>query len=81
MADWSKEACAKVDVWFPESMRNVQQAPTMNDPNATVTFDITPPLRQTNEECSVWVYHYGDPPHKFKRKNKDIGKPVLAVAR
>jgi len=78
---WADATCSKVDAWFPESMKNMQQAPTINDPNAIVTLDITPPSGQTNEECCVWVYHYGDPPHEFKRKNKAIRRPVLEVSR
>jgi hypothetical protein len=47
-------ACAKVDVWLPSS--NIDMAPTMNDPNATVRFRILPPNNVF--ECGVWTYHY-----------------------
>jgi hypothetical protein len=46
--------CANVEVWFPS--KNIDMAPTMNDPNATVTFRISPPNNVF--ECGVWTYHY-----------------------
>src|SRR6267143_2166601 len=33
--------CAQVDVWIPKEMADAQQAPTINDPNASITLDIT----------------------------------------
>src|SRR5208337_5377884 len=36
------EDCAKVDVWIPTDTIDAQQAPTINDPNASITLDITP---------------------------------------
>ena len=58
--------CASVDVWLPESMRNSStlQTPALNDPNAAVTLDITPPQSGKAATCSVWHYHYGTPPQK-----------------
>ena len=38
-------------------MRNMQSAPTMNDPNASVTLLMTPPI-DGNSNCAEWVYHY-----------------------
>jgi hypothetical protein len=37
-------ACTRVDVWESESIRNTEQTPTINDPNASITLDIKPPL-------------------------------------
>ena len=48
--------CAQVDVWIPADMANAQQAPTINDPNASVTLDITP--SPNGRDCSIWHYHY-----------------------
>jgi hypothetical protein len=59
-------ACAHVDVWFPS--KNIQQAPTMNDPNAKVILDITPPSSGMAGNCSMWKYHDGEaPPTKPRR--------------
>ncbi len=58
--------CANVDVWLPESMRNITEAPTINDPNASIILDIKPPLEGERGDCAVWVYHYGNPPEKFR---------------
>ena len=58
------EACTVVDVWLPESTRYVAEAPTINDPNAKVTLDISPPLEGSGGNCAVWIYHYGNPPDK-----------------
>jgi hypothetical protein len=56
--------CANVDVWLPESIRNSNtlQIPATNDPNATVTLDIHPPVTGQYADCSEWHYHYGNPP-------------------
>jgi hypothetical protein len=68
------EDCAKVDAWFPASTKNIMEAPTINDPNASVTLDITPPSEDSNgENCAVWVYHYGKPPSK----QSDSIEPIL----
>jgi hypothetical protein len=48
------DGCANVEVWFPS--KYIDMAPTMNDPNATVTFRISPPNNLF--ECGVWTYHY-----------------------
>jgi hypothetical protein len=48
--------CAQVDVWIPADMANAQQAPTINDPNAIVTLDITP--SPTGSDCQTWHWHY-----------------------
>jgi hypothetical protein len=57
-------ACTRVNVWLPESAKNMQQAPTTNDPNASVTLDIRSPLDGERGDCAVWTYHYGNPPEK-----------------
>jgi hypothetical protein len=49
-------SCARVDVWMPESMKNIQQAPTINDPNASVALLITPPSDGLSN-CAEWTYH------------------------
>jgi hypothetical protein len=64
MAVWASTGCSRIDAWFPESMKNALQAPTINDPNASVTLDITPPSGDSRGDCAVWVYHYGNPPDK-----------------
>jgi len=63
-------ACARVDAWLPESMNrhDVITTPDANDPNAKITLDITPPLKRSGGDCAVWVYHYGTPPSKPRRK-------------
>jgi hypothetical protein len=58
------DSCAHVDVWLPENTNNVVRAPTMNDPNASVTLDITPPSESPRGDCAIWVYHYGNSPSK-----------------
>jgi hypothetical protein len=55
-----------VDVWMGDSMRNIAKAPTINDPNDSITLDIKPPLNGERGDCAVWVYHYGNPPEKFR---------------
>lgn len=67
---WS--ACTKVDVWQSWSATNDIETPTMKDPNASVTLDITPPLEGNGGNCAVWVYHYGKPPSK-----KHTRQPML----
>ena len=57
-------ACTKVDVWM-NGISNIEQAPTINDANASITLDIKPPLNGERGDCAVWVYHYGNPPAKF----------------
>ena len=49
--------CAQVDVWIPESMAKADSAPTLNDPNASITLDITPSKSETSA-CSLLKYHY-----------------------
>lgn len=61
---WAKAGCRTVDVWFPK--KNMQSAPNMNDPNATVTIRITPPSDR-NSSCTNWRTHYGSAP-KGKRR-------------
>src|SRR6266436_8189756 len=51
-------SCANVDVWFPWSIKEAQQAPTINDPNASVILDINPPLEDSGRDCAVWAFHY-----------------------
>ena len=40
--------CARTDVWVPETMSHDAKDPRINDPNASVTLDITPPLARVN---------------------------------
>jgi hypothetical protein len=72
MAVWENRGCSRVDAWFPESIKNALQAPTINDANATVTLDITPPSGDSRGDCAVWVYHYGNPPSKPIEANKSM---------
>jgi hypothetical protein len=54
--DWPLvDACANVEVWFPR--KNMLAAPSANDPNASITFVITPPSGDAGD-CGVWKYHY-----------------------
>jgi hypothetical protein len=57
-----------VDVWLPNS--KTDSAPTINDPNATVTVRIAP--SNDSEKCSTWHYHYGEPPPQPNDKNKEF---------
>ena len=57
-------ACAKVDVWLPEAMKNMQSMPATNDIADSVTLDITPPSEGSTGDCAVWVYHFGTSPSK-----------------
>jgi len=52
----SVENCAQVDVWIPEDIINAQQAPTINDPSASITLDIIP--SPSGRDCEIWHYHY-----------------------
>jgi len=55
--DWPLvDPCANVEVWFPS--RNMLAAPSANDPNASVTFVISPPSGDAGD-CGVWKYHHG----------------------
>jgi hypothetical protein len=49
-------ACTHVDVWMSESATNAQQAPTINDPNASATLVITPPSGKKSN-CTEWSYY------------------------
>ncbi len=79
---WAKAKCATVDVWLPESMRNIEKAPALNDPNASITLDITP-APHNGAGCAVWRYHYGPPPARGghsthgDRKRQPTGRHVL----
>jgi hypothetical protein len=55
--------CTKIDVWLPN--KNIATAPTMNDPNATVVLDITPPSKGEESNCTEMHYHSGTPPPKI----------------
>jgi hypothetical protein len=48
-------------------------APTINDPNASVVLDITPPP-VGNSKCTVWKYHYGDKPPTREKKRRIVPK-------
>lgn len=67
---WAKSDCVTVDVWDPK--KYIQQAPNTNDPNASVTLDITrPPSGKSN--CTIWRWHSEAPPPKTggaKKKGK-----------
>ena len=52
---WANTDCGDVDVWFPQ--KNMTTAPSVNDPNATVTIRISPPLND-DSNCRTWRYHY-----------------------
>lgn len=59
-------ACAEVDVWIPEETMNAQQAPTINDPNASGMLRIrpSPEFNDGSSGCTVWHYHYLKPGQK-----------------
>lgn len=72
-----KPDCARIDVWLPESMKNMQKAPTTNDSNASIVFDIPPPKDGKGNDCAVSYYHYGTPPVKpppKRHKRKSVRK-------
>lgn len=58
----AEERCTTVDMWDPDDIMSAEQAPTMNDPNASVTLDISPPKHKTNSDCVVWRRHKRFPP-------------------
>jgi hypothetical protein len=51
---WAKTGCAVIDVWDPN--KYMQQTPNANDPNASVTLDITPPS-SPKSRCTIWKWH------------------------
>lgn len=53
--------CAQVDVWIPKEMMDAQQAPTIKDPNASITLDMVP---SKGGDCEIWHYHYLKPGEK-----------------
>ncbi len=68
--------CTNMDVWFPN--KNITRTPSANDPNDTVTLDITPPseneLPPSGDETSDGVimrFHYGTPPPKQPDRSGD----------
>jgi hypothetical protein len=72
---WAKAGCTTVDVWLPDN-RSINTAPTINDPNASITLDITPPSRcsqNKDSNCVIYRYHHGNPPPLMKRKKKFFG--------
>lgn len=66
---WADAGCTRIDVWFPN--KNITKAPTINDPNATVILDITPPLENKESDCVIYYYHYGDPPPKQTERSEN----------
>lgn len=58
----AEEDCTTVEVWMPDETTSAQQAPAMNDPNATIILDITPPQKKTKSDCTVWHHHKEAPP-------------------
>lgn len=56
MSTFTWPACTRVDVWMSEDAMNAEEAPTINDPNASATLIITPPLKGKSN-CVEWVYH------------------------
>jgi hypothetical protein len=63
---WAKTGCRKVEVWGL-SKKYMQMAPSKNDPNAIVSFRITPPSSGKAGDCTVWKYRDGKAPWKPKR--------------
>ena len=73
---FAKASCTIIDVWLPAKpkSKNTLEAPSMNDPNASVVLDITPPSGERIEGCTFWRYHYGEtPPPKHKKNDKRDG--------
>ncbi len=68
-------SCARIDAWIPKSSKNIVQAPIMNDPNAMVILDITPPSEGSGRDCAECVYHYGNAPSK----QSDSKPPLMRV--
>ena len=72
---WAASArCRTVDVWLPS--KDVTKTPSANDPNASVTLRITPPLSGEAGDCTVWKYHYGVRPKKRRKSDKKIVRQV-----
>ena len=60
---WANAECRNVEVWgLPSPDSEVQTTPNTNDPNAMVTFLITPPSSGVTGDCTEWEYHNGGPP-------------------
>ena len=62
----AKPDCRTVEMWFPN--KDMQSAPTTNDPNASVTVRITPPSSGKAGNCTVWKKHYGVRPKSGKAR-------------
>lgn len=69
--------CGRVDVYLPN--KNARQTLTTNQ-NDTVTLDITPPSSGKNENCTIWVYHYGEPPPVKKPARRKTLRPKTKPA-
>ena len=67
---WAEAECSRVDIWLPS--RDMTTAPTIKDPNATITIRIAPPSSNNSQECREWHYHYGDDAHKKPLEPKEI---------
>ena len=75
-------ACAEIDVWLPESMRNnrVLQAPTINDPNATVTLDVRPPVSNSSGNCATLCHNYDNLPDNTVETSQTVSERPEAIA-
>lgn len=76
---WAKatSGCTKVEMWFPFPKSDMQTAPTMNDPNATITVRITPPSSGNAGNCVVRKNHYRVRP-KAKTRIREGAKSTTA---
>jgi hypothetical protein len=63
----AKSDCRKVEIWFPN--KDMQTAPTMNDPTASVTVRITPPSSGGAGNSTVWKKHYRVRPKSGKTRS------------
>jgi hypothetical protein len=81
---WAKATeCRTVEVWgLKEPSSAVQSTPSTNDPNATITFRITPPSSGSAGNCSAWKYHKGKAPKpkRIIRPKKVAGRILISLA-
>ncbi len=57
--------CANNDIWFPN--KDITRTPDINDPNANVILDITPPFGHEKGNGVKMHFHYGWPPDLEER--------------
>ncbi len=43
---------------MPESMKDAEQTPATNDPNASATLVIRPSSKESGKDCALWRFHY-----------------------